>query len=86
MDILLNDPVVILLKKNEKQNYDVITADTMQLNMFESSINIGSIVSPREMTSYDLGKEIKKYIAEGVMSDRQLNNYKIEYYSINLLI
>ncbi|MBQ1833248.1 MAG: LptF/LptG family permease [Treponema sp.] len=80
MDILLNDPVVILLKKNEKQNYDVITADTMQLNMFESSINIGSIVSPREMTSYDLGKEIKKYIAEGVMSDRQLNNYKIEYY------
>ena len=81
MDLLMNDPIVILLKRNDKKNYDVITADTMRLNMFESSINASSSsMNPREMTSYDLGKIIGDLVKENSVSDRQLNNYKLEYH------
>ncbi len=81
MDLLMNDPIVIMLKRNDKKNYDVITADTMRLNMFESSINASSSsMNPREMTSYDLGKVISELVKENSISDRQLNNYKLEYH------
>ncbi len=81
MDLLMNDPVVIILKRGEINALDVIRADDMQLNMFESSISSSSAgTDPREMTSYDLGKVIKKMIEDGIYSKRQLNNYKLEYH------
>ncbi|MBQ2600785.1 MAG: LptF/LptG family permease [Treponema sp.] len=81
MDLLMSDPILILLKKNERSTYDIVTADTMRLNMFESSISAsGSGVNPQEMTSYDLNKTIRTMVKEKAASARTLNNYRIEYY------
>lgn len=80
MELLMDKPTVMLFKTNSKKSYDIIKADSMQLNMFESAISSSNYVSPREMTSYDLGKTIQNLIEEDAISKRQLNNYKLEYH------
>ncbi len=80
MELLMDKPTVMMFKTNSKKSYDIIKADSMQLNMFESSISSSNYVSPREMTSYDLGKTIQNLIEEDAISKRQLNNYKLEYH------
>lgn len=80
MELLMDKPTVMMFKTNSKKSYDIIKADSMQLNMFESAISSSNYVSPREMTSYDLGKTIQNLIEEDAISKRQLNNYKLEYH------
>jgi lipopolysaccharide export system permease protein len=50
------------------------------LNIFESSFfDVGTTVTPREMTSYDLGRQIKKMRSEPDMKKKTLNMYELEY-------
>lgn len=81
MELNMDDTLVFLISKNEKTNYDVVHADSMKLNMFESLINTNSqIVSPREMTSYDLYKSIQKLKKENELTKKQMNIYELEYH------
>lgn len=81
MELNMDDTLVFLLDKNEKSNYDVVHADSMKLNMFESLISTNSqVVSPREMTSYDLHKSIQKLKKENELTKKQMNIYELEYH------
>lgn len=79
MSLEMNDATVILFDKSKKDNFDVLTSEKMNLNIFESSINLSSRTSPREMTSLDLHKRIKNMEKDENVSPRQLNSYKLEY-------
>lgn len=80
MHMNMNDAVVTFLDRKDKKNFDVLDSKTATLNVFDSAVftNTAS-VSPREMTSYDLGKRIKNLQKSKNASKRQLNNYKMEY-------
>ncbi|MBQ6056304.1 MAG: LptF/LptG family permease [Treponema sp.] len=80
MAIQMNNATVLLFDKARRDKYDVLTSDSMLLNVFESSISSTSNrVSPREMTSYDLYKRIKAFEKMEGHSKKQLNSYKLEY-------
>ena len=80
MQLKMENPLVLLLQANERGNYDAIFSDALEFNVFEDSVNISSSsVSPREMTSFDLYKKIKSLQKENSISNRQMNNYKLEY-------
>ena len=80
MAIQMNNATVLLFDKARRDKYDVLTSDSMLLNVFESSISSTSNrVSPREMTSYDLYKRIKAFEKIEGHSKKQLNSYKLEY-------
>src|SRR5574344_262322 len=80
MQLTTNDALVIMFNKQKREDYDVLNADTMTLNVFESSIISNSAsVSPREMTSYDLLKKIKLIKTQTANQKSQLNTYKLEY-------
>jgi len=64
MELTMNDPVVISINKNEKKNFDVITADRSTYNVFETTIMGSNRRSAGEMTTFDLQKEIKRMKAD----------------------
>src|SRR5574344_1115459 len=80
MQLDMNDAFVTMFNKNNKNNYDVLEAEQMKLNVFESSIiSNTSGVSPREMTSYDLLKKIKAMRKQQNVKKALMNTYKLEY-------
>ncbi len=81
LTLTMQTPVVIQLDLGDKGSYDLIDADTMSYNVFDSVILSNSTgVSPREMTSHDLKSLIKSYETDGSFSKQQLNSYYLEYY------
>ncbi|WP_303920429.1 LptF/LptG family permease [Treponema berlinense] len=80
MTLDMNDATVLLFDRARRGNYDVLSSQGMNLNIFESSISsTSSRVSPREMTSYDLHKKIKEMETSGEFTQKKLNSYKLEY-------
>lgn len=80
MQLKMQNSLVLMMNKNRKNNWDTLESDGLQLNVFEDSIitSDGS-VSPREMTSWDLGKRIRRLTNQPNFSKRQMNSYKLEY-------
>lgn len=60
MQLEMNDATVLSLSKKNKTNYDVITSKKSVFNVFDTIITGTTSHSAREMTTYDLSKEIKK--------------------------
>lgn len=80
MTLEMNNATVLLFDKEKRGNFDVLSSQKMNLNVFESSISATSNrVSPREMTSYDLHKKIKQMEESEDFSKKKLNSYKLEY-------
>ncbi len=80
MKLLLHSPSVFFFAPDKWGNFDSLQADSMDLNIFESSVvNMSNKNNPREMTSYDLYKQIKKMETEEEGGDRKLNLYKLEF-------
>ena len=80
MQLNMDDSVIFNLNKKDKSSFDTITAGTTTLNIFESSIITSSGgVSPREMTSFDLFRQIQKMAKNTSTTKKQLNTYKLEY-------
>lgn len=80
MQLNMNDASVIVINRNKPNDYNLITADKMRMNIFESSfIDPTTGVSPNEMTSYDIYKEIKKIKSKENYSKEILNQYIIEF-------
>lgn len=80
MNLEMDDSIVLFFDKDKKDDYEILTSQKTQLNVFESSIDAASFrVSPREMTSYDLRKRIKSMEENEDFSRKQLNSYKLEY-------
>ena len=80
MRLNMDDAFVIMLNNKNRSDYDVMDSQELTLNVFEDSI-IASTggTSPREMTSYDLWKKIKKMKKQGNSSTKQLNTYDLEF-------
>ncbi len=83
MQLDMNDATVISIDKKQRKNYDVIQSGKTILNVFDSTVLGTSSRSAREMTAYDLGKEIgeMKIRAESNPKERKrLNLWIMEYH------
>ncbi len=79
MRLLMNDASVLMFEKNKKNNYEVLTSQSVELNIFESSLMENDhIIIPGEMTSYDLYKEIKILRQDSEASEKKKNRYNLE--------
>ena len=81
MTLDMDSSVVVSFDQSKLDEFDVMSAGSTQMNVFTSSIiSKPSSTNPREMTSYDLGKLIKRLKEENSLSKRQMNMYKLEYH------
>ncbi|WP_296030933.1 LptF/LptG family permease [uncultured Treponema sp.] len=79
MQLDMNSPIVLSLDKSETENYESISAEKLRLNIFEDSIiSSNNGTSPREMTSWDLIKRIKKMKQENSSTKKRLNTFILE--------
>ena len=79
MNLLMTDASVLIFDPNKKNDYDVMMSKDMELNIFESTFfhnNKG--VSPREMTSYDLAKQIGILKQSDGTTKKTMNRYLLE--------
>ena len=80
MEFNMDDATVLFFDRNQKWNIDALFAKSVMLNVFTSAfIYKSNRTAPREMTSFDLYKELKKMEKSEDTSPRILNNYKVEY-------
>lgn len=80
MELDMTSPVVLMMNKNTKRDFDVIVSDELRLNVFEDSIiDTNQQIAPREMTSSDLKKKINRMKALTNVNSKQLNTYILEY-------
>ena len=80
MSLTMDDAVVLLLNNKTPGDYDALDSESLTLNIFEDSIiSSNGGTSPREMTSWDLGKRIKKLKSNKSTSKKQLNTYSLEF-------
>ncbi|WP_407426876.1 LptF/LptG family permease [Treponema sp.] len=79
MKLIMNDASVIMFDQNKKNDYDVLTSENVELNIFESTfLESNRSISPREMTSYDLYKEIKSMKNNAEVTKKKRNQYNLE--------
>ena len=79
MKLIMNDASVVMFDHSKKNDYDVLTSENVELNIFESTfLENDRVVSPREMTSYDLYKEIKTMKNDAEVSEKKRNRYHLE--------
>ena len=79
MKLIMNDASVVMFERDKKNDYDVLLSENVELNIFESTfLENDRAVSPREMTSYDLYKEIKAMKNDADVTDRKRNRYHLE--------
>lgn len=79
MNLLMTDASVVIFDSSKKNDYDVMMSKNMELNIFESTFfhnNKG--VSPREMTSYDLAKQIGILKQSDGTNKKTMNRYRLE--------
>ena len=80
MQLNMGEGLVLLMNTKTPGNYDVLDTDSLTLNVFEDSIITSSGgTSPREMTSWDLWKRMKKLKEKTGTSTRQMNTYSLEF-------
>ena len=80
MQMNMKDSSVLFLDSKGRRNYDILESGSATLNIFDSAFfNANYVTSPREMTSYDLGRSIKNLKSRETYSKRQLNLYVMEY-------
>lgn len=81
MQMNMDNAVSVFLDAKDKRKFDVLDAEKTTLNIFDSSIfSSSSSVSPREMTSFDVGKMIKNMKSRKNYSKQQLNRYRMEFH------
>ncbi len=79
MELKMNGAQVFMIQQNDKTDFDMIKADTLQMNIFDSSfVSTVSSSGPREMTSFDLYKKIQDMKKSNNSSKRFINNYELE--------
>lgn len=80
MQMNMNDSVIVFFDSDSRESYDVLESDEATLNIFDSSFFSNNYAtSPREMTSYDLGRTIRNMKKRETYSKRQLNLYQMEF-------
>lgn len=60
MQLNMNNSTTISINKNNREKYDLLTADKTILNVFDSTVLGSTSRSAQEMTTYDLTRTLKK--------------------------
>ena len=76
----MSESVMTTFTLNNFGNYDVLTAEKAILNIFDSTITGKSGKNPREMTFYDLHKEIVSMKEDPDEDPMRINTWMMEYY------
>ena len=81
LQLNMNDSVVASLKKTSREDFDILGSSKATLNILDSQVLDTNLqVRPREMTSYDLGRQIRLMKANPNTSKYRLNTYKMEFH------
>lgn len=83
MQLDMNDATVLSIDKQKRRNFDVIKSEKTILNVFDSTLLGTTSRSAREMTTYDLAKELKviKQKAENSLREkRRLSLWLMEFH------
>jgi lipopolysaccharide export system permease protein len=59
MELSMNDSTVLSINKRDRHNYDVMESERTVLNVFDKAVLGNTTHSAREMTTYDLSRELK---------------------------
>lgn len=79
MKLDMNDSTVVVIDKNNS-DFNLLKSEKITMNIFESSfMDVSQSVSPDEMTSYDIYKEIVKLKKSEKYSKEKLNRYVLEF-------
>ncbi len=76
----MSQPIMTTFDLKNLSNYDVLSAENTVLNIFDSTITGRSGKNPREMTFYDLNKEIVLMKADPDEDPMRINTWMMEYY------
>ena len=76
----MNEAVMTTFDLSDFTTYDVLSSEKTILNIFDSTITGRSGKNPREMTFYDLHKEIVEMKADPDEDDMRINTWMMEYY------
>ena len=60
MELSMDDATVLSINNKQKHNYDVLESDRTVLNVFDKAVLGNTTHSAREMTTYDLSRELKR--------------------------
>jgi lipopolysaccharide export system permease protein len=76
----MSDSMMTTFELDNFSNYQVMSAENTILNLFDSTITGRSGKNPREMTFYDLRKEILEMKADEDEDPMRINTWMMEYY------
>jgi len=80
MQLTMTDALALFFNTTSFSDYDLLSSDRVTFNLFESAFfNDSGSTSPREMTSYDLGRALRDMKKNADTDKRTLNNYTLEY-------
>ena len=76
----MSESIMTTFDLKKFSDYDVLSAEKTVLNIFDSTITGRSGKNPREMTFYDLHKEIVSMKADPDEDPMRINTWMMEYY------
>lgn len=83
MQFDMNDATVLTIKSNKNSDYDILRSKRTVLNVFDSTFLGAYSQSPREMTTYDLTKQLNEMKAEhsdNPSTIRKINLWDMEWH------
>lgn len=81
MQLNMGNATAVFLDEYNEDNYDYLHADNASMNLFSSSFFSNySMTNPREMTFYDLNKEIVSLRQDENTNPQLLNTYELEFH------
>lgn len=83
MQLSMTDAIVLSIKKKAKHDYDIMESEKTVLNVFDKSVLGNSTHSAREMTTYDLSRELKRMkenLGDSYSEKRRLKLWLMEFH------
>ena len=83
MQLSMTDALVLSISKKSRHNYDVLESDKTVLNVFDKSVLGNTNHSAREMTTYDLLRELKQMkanVGDSFSEKRRLKLWTMEFH------
>ncbi len=80
LQLNMYDSIMTTFDLENLRNYEVLSSENTILNLFDSTITGRSGKNPREMTFYDLYKEINLMKADEDEDPMRINTWMMEYY------
>ena len=83
MELDMKDSILLTIDYLKPEDFSVMNSENTHLNIFDSTIMGSTSISPREMTTVDLYKDIQRLVNENDNSDygkRRISLWKMEFH------